>query len=243
MAAVITSFSPSTGPTAGGTAITVVGTSLNLVTTVLVGTTPAAITAQSSTSLTFVTPPQPAGTKTFFLVDETTPAMTPSATPITFSAGAALTPLSTTLATKWKLQVDSSSAQDGTGYILVRGMTDFQPGVDQQTQDDSDYDSGVWGSDVVTQLKWKNTCKLDRKVAAGYTEDPGQAILRAASATTGAPSVVRVRWYDRNGGPEAYEGYGIVTWSDDGGNTSAKSSVSVTIMGRGARATITNPGS
>ncbi|SDJ08138.1 hypothetical protein SAMN05444157_1637 [Frankineae bacterium MT45] len=149
--------------------------------------------------------------------------------------------LSTTLATKWVLQVDTSLAQDGSIWTPARGMTDFQPGVDQQTQDDSDYDAGVWGSDVATQLKWKLTCKFDRKVATGYAEDPGQLALRAAAVNTGNSSIVSVRWFDRNGGQEAYQGLAVVTWSDDGGNTSAKSSVSVAVSGRGPRNTISNP--
>ena len=108
-------------------------------------------------------------------------------------------------------------------------------------QDDSDYDSDGWGSDVKTMLKWSNVVKLARKMAAGFTEDPGQAVIRAAYDKFGSDGVVRVRWYDRNGTVEAYDGFAQVQWSEDGGDATALSMVSVTLTGQGARNVITNP--
>ena len=131
-------------------------------------------------------------------------------------------------------------------YIDVRAIVNLTPSVASTTQDDSSYDDigddgTSWGSDTVTQLKWQISGTCDRKTAAGYVEDPGQAILRIAAAEQGSAAVVPVRWYDRFGGVEAYTGNGIVTWTEKGGSTADKSSVDFTVMGRGPRVTISNP--
>lgn len=247
MAMVLTSFTPAGGPCTGGTKVVITGTGLTAATSVMFGDVQGAIdttAANTATSLTVLAPAIPnadAGAKKITLLDSVTPGEVQSSTSYTYTT--VTTPaLSTSLASKWKFQIDTSVAQDGTAWTDVRGVTNLQPAIDQTTQDDSDYDTGLWGSDVVTQFKWSLVCKVDRKVASGYTEDPGQEALRVASfAATDAGRLVHVRFYDRNGGAEAYEGSGNVKWSDDGGATSDKSSVSVTVMGRGERLTITNP--
>lgn len=248
MAITITSYSPSTGPNTGGTNVVIIGTGLDTVTDVdfgtYHGTINTAAAGNSSTQLTVISPGVPATYVTpvkITLVDTVGGVSAQSATNYTYTAVTSPI-LTSTVASKWILQVDSSVALDGSGYIPVRGMTSFQPAVASTNQDDSDYDSGAWGSDAKTQLKWSNVLKLSRKRAAGYVEDPGQAVLRAAHDQVGAPSTIRCRWYDRNGhGSEAYEGYALVDWSEDGGATTALSMVSVTLMGQGVRTKITNP--
>lgn len=247
MALAITSFTPTTGPCTGGTRVVITGTGLTAVTAVMFGNvegsidTTAVNTALSLTVLSPAIPNDDAGTVKITVLDSVTPTEAQSSGNFTYTA--VTTPTLTSVpASKWKLDVDSSVAQDGSSYIPVRGMTDFQPAVNTTTQDDSDYDSGVWGSDAKTQLKWQNTLKISRKRAAGYVEDPGQAVLRVAHDQVGTAGTVRVRWYDRNGeGSEAYEGFAMVQWSEDGGNTQALNTVSVTLMGQGARSNITNP--
>jgi hypothetical protein len=247
MALAITSFSPSTGPTTGGTKVVIVGTSLDTVDNVMFGATPASIdttATNTATSLTVLAPPinnTDTLVRKINLVDTDTDTEVTSSTNYTYTTVTSPT-LTSVPATIWKCDVDSSVGQDGTGYIPIRGIVDFQPALNTTTQDDSDYDSGLWGSDAKTQLKWQLTTKLSPKRATGYVEDPGQKILRLAHDQVGTAGTVRVRWYDRNGhGSEAYEGFGFVQWSDDGGNTQALRTVSVTIMGQGPRTHITNP--
>ena len=241
MAITITSFTPATGPTSGGTSVVITGTGLDTVDIVEFGSHAGHIdttATNTSTSLTVVSPAIPnadAGAVKILLADSLDGTDVLSSSSFTYTSVAS--PAQTTnLAKKWKFQ-----AWDGSQFVDVKGVTNFQPAVEQTTQDDSDYDSGDWGSDVVTQLKWSLVATVDRKTTSGYTEDPGQAILRLASFESGAAAVVQVRWYDRNGGDEAYTGYGNVKWSEKGGGTADKSSVDVTVMGRGARTTISNP--
>lgn len=247
MAITLTSFTPTGGPTTGGTKVQIVGTGLDTVDNVLFGTVPAAIDttfANTPTLLQVIAPAIPnSGTlvvKIAIVDSASTGLIAVSASSYTYTTVTSPV-LALASAGKWKFAVDTSVGQDGSSYIPVRGITGFTPGVDATSVDDSDFESGVWGSDGVTQVKWSLAVKLDRKVAAGYTEDPGQAVLRLAYPQVGASSVVRVRWNDRNGGPEAFDGFGTVKWSEDGGGTADKSSVSVTVMGRGTRNTITNP--
>lgn len=247
MALAITSFTPSTGPTSGGTKIVIVGTGLLAVTSAAVGDFPAEIdltATNTATSLTLIAPPidnSLAGAYKVTVFDSATPTEAQSASSFTYTV--VVSPvLTSATASKYILKVDSSVGKDGSAFIPVRGMTDFQPSVATTTQDDSDYDSGVWGSDAKTQLKWSNVVKLSRKRAPGYVEDPGQKILRLAHDKVGDEGSVLVQWYDRNGnGSEAYQGFALVQWTDDGGPTTALSTVSVSLMGQGVRTPIENP--
>ncbi|MDQ1738105.1 MAG: hypothetical protein QOH56_4356 [Pseudonocardiales bacterium] len=242
MALAITSYTPTTGSALGGTSCVITGTGLDLVQDVLVGSKLAIIVGTpTATSLTFKTPPGVAGTSPVRVVDSLS-AIAVAGTPFTYTAVTVPETLVSSLARKWKLDVDSSVAQDGTGYIPVRAVMDFQPAVADTMVDDSDYDSNGWGSDVKTMLKWSNVVKLGRKkglTTGGY--DPGQEVLRAAQDQFGAAAVVRIRWYDRNKGPEAYEGFAQVQWNEDGGSTSALGGVTCTLTGNGQRTLITNP--
>lgn len=244
MTLAITSFTPSGGPTTGGTKVVITGTGLDTVDDVLFGAVPAAIdttAVNTATSLQVIAPAiSNSGTlvvKIIVIDNASTGTIVESASSYTYTT-VTLPVLSTSNAAKWRFRIDSAVGLDGSSYIPVRAVTNFQPAFDLTTVDDSDYDSGFMGSDAATQGKWSLVCTIDRKVASGYVEDPGQALLRVAYAT-GTP--VRVSWNDRNGGPEAFDGFGIVKWSEKGGSTADKSSVDVTIMGRGVRNTITNP--
>ena len=71
--------------------------------------------------------------------------------------------------------------------------------------------------------------------------DPGQEYLRAAGEAFGTANQAHIRWYDRNDGPEAYEGSASVAWSPDGGSGTDLETVTVTMAGQGSRTLITNP--
>jgi hypothetical protein len=149
--------------------------------------------------------------------------------------------LVSTLARKYRLDVNTSSTTTAD-WKQVRGVSEFTPTVDSNLEDDSDYDSDGWASQTKTQLAWAIEATLMRKI--GVTSgayDPGQEALRVAGESFGTDGVVHVRWYDREGGAEAYEGYAEVSWAPEGGSTTALSAVSVTLTGKGARSTITNP--
>lgn len=149
----------------------------------------------------------------------------------------------TTLNRKWFLDVEDP-ANPGT-WVGVFGITDFKPGVDTKTGDTSDFGS-AWTGAQNTALGWKVEGKVKRATtaASALAYDPGQEILRAQAMLVGVAARTRIRFYEMEpGGPrvEAYDGYGVVSWSEDGGGQDALSMVSFTITGDGARNAITHP--
>lgn len=148
----------------------------------------------------------------------------------------------TTTNRKWFLDVWDG---DLAAYVGVFGIQEFKPVKAAITQDTSDF-SSVWKGNQVNALSWSLEGKLKRATTAAsdIAYDPGQEILRAASDLTGVPARVKVRWYEMEpGGPrvEAYEGYGTVEWTEDGGNMEAISAVTLKINGDGERTAIAHP--
>lgn len=150
----------------------------------------------------------------------------------------------TTTNRKWYVDVDTGTlSPEWTGIF---GITEFKDALEASLQDDSDFDGEGWKSETNTANKWSLEFKVKRAVtaAAATAYDPGQEELRAAAEETGVANSVHVRWYEMEpGGPrvEAYEGYAAVTWSPDGGNMEALSTVSVKLAGQGKRTPITHP--
>lgn len=148
-----------------------------------------------------------------------------------------------TLARKWAIDVDTKAEGDTVAeWTRVRAINELKPTIDSSLEDDSDYDSDGWTSQTKTSMGWKLEMKMVRKVGfETKAPDPGQEKVRLAADQFGVDGTVHVRWYDRDGGPEAYEGYGTVTWAPDGGGVAALDTASCTITGQGARTAIDNP--
>lgn len=149
-------------------------------------------------------------------------------------------PLISYLARKWRCDVNTGTTASPV-WVQVKGVTNFTPGLTPTTQDSSDYDTDGWGQDEKTMLKWNLAISLLRKGVDEGTPDPGQEALRVKSDQFGTAGTAHVRWYDRNGGPEAYEGFGNVSWEPGGGDASALEPVTVNITGKGTRTDIVNP--
>jgi hypothetical protein len=157
-----------------------------------------------------------------------------------------------TLARKWWLDVNTGT-HAAPAWAPVGGVSDFKFSETKTFQEDSDYDSGGAKSKSATAYEWSIECKLRRKVTAAdpLIHDPGQEAIRTAcKRTTGLANVVEVRWYEMNVdddgdviGPaaEAYQGYTVAQWAEDGGPMDALDTVSVQLQGRGAYADITHP--
>lgn len=149
--------------------------------------------------------------------------------------------LVSTLARKFRVEVDTS-ATAVPAWLQIRAIQTIKPTINNTMVDDADLDSDGWGSQAKTGMAWALELGLLRKVGISTSEyDPGQEAIRAAADAFGPDGVVHVRWYDRDGGPEAYEGYAQVGWSPNGGNVTALDIVAVTLSGQGARTPITNP--
>lgn len=153
-----------------------------------------------------------------------------------------------TLARKWKFDVDVSAAQDGSDWRRVRGATDatFNPGT-AGMQTDTDYDGEGYSSSTATSLEWGGTLTVrrapDRTTPTQY--DPGQEFLRQKANKMGPENTAHIRAYEWNGptGPkaESYEGYVAVAYANGGGAPDALSNATLTLTGQGACLPITHP--
>jgi len=147
---------------------------------------------------------------------------------------------------KWYLDIQTGTEALPV-FAGVFGIQEFKHTVDTGTQDDSDFDSEGWKSEVATSNAFKIELKVKRARQDGVTPavyDVGQEILRNAGATTGEANIVVVQWYEMEpGGPrvEAYEGTVAVQYSEDGGAMDALSTATITLIGRGKRRDITHP--
>lgn len=146
------------------------------------------------------------------------------------------------LARKWAIDIDTSATLTPT-WTRLMGVTEFKPTADPNLEDDSTYDSEGWGSSTKTALTWKNEIKVVRRHdPTDETDyDPAQEALREMAELFGADGVAHIRWYDREGGPEAYTGYAEVSWVPDGGPHTALETVVITLDGKGKRTAISNP--
>lgn len=148
----------------------------------------------------------------------------------------------TALARRWRLDVDMSAAKDGTDYQLCPAITEFQWTAEPNHEESTTYDSDGWDENTKTAQGWEVTATFNRKASADSTTyHPVHEALRAAFFAYGEDSEARVRFYDRNGLPEAYEGYALVTWEPSGGEAKALDQVEVTLTGTGPLEQITNP--
>jgi hypothetical protein len=223
MAISITGIIPATGPTTGGTVHEITGTDLDLVTGVTIGgAAVASFEDLAPTLLRLVSPPGTLGAKDVVL------------------APGAVT-LVSTLARKWKIDINTGTEVSPT-WTAVRAIGELKPTVESNLEDDSDYDSNGWSSNTKTQMSWEIEVKLLRKVGVSSANyDPGQEALRSKADQFGADGTAHVRWYDRDGGPEAYTGFGSVSWEPEGGDAKDLDTVTVKITGNGQRTLITNP--
>ena len=138
---------------------------------------------------------------------------------------------------KWRVDVDLDLAGYSGNWAQLRGMSNFVPGLNNTVADTTDYDTDGWGSDAIMQRKHANTCTVRRNKYAG-SFDPAQETLRGAADSK---AIVHIRWYEREVGGEAYEGYALIQWDPQGGDAPGLSEVNISFLGQGPRTGIANP--
>jgi hypothetical protein len=150
--------------------------------------------------------------------------------------------MSNTTALARKFRVDVSTDLTGAGgWTEVKGIYALKPTADPNNVDTSAYDTNGWDSFEITSYAWGLTASFWRRTTSGVY-DSGQEILRACVGNFGDTARVAVRFYDKNGGPEAYQGVAIVKWERANDGVKDADAATVTLTGDGARTTITNPG-
>lgn len=146
------------------------------------------------------------------------------------------------LARRWKLDLDMSAAKDGSDWQNVIGITEFTQSAEPNIEDSSDYDSGGWAGNTKTGQAWELGVTVNRRINDQVkVYHPTHEAFRLASLAFGSASEVHIRYYDRDGLPEAYEGTAIVTWAPSGGEYTALDQVEMTLTGNGQLLPITNP--
>jgi hypothetical protein len=150
--------------------------------------------------------------------------------------------MSTALARKFRIDVTSDLTLAG-GWLQLNGLSDFSPNSKPNLVDASAYDTNGSASFEKTAEAWTATSTMLRRLATGVY-DPGQELVRAATVGQfGNACRVGMRWYDKNGGPEAYQGVAIVEWARAGTKVQDLDTVTVTFTGTDVPlASITNPG-
>jgi hypothetical protein len=144
--------------------------------------------------------------------------------------------MTTALARRFKVDVSN----DNTTWVPFKGINDLNPPISPTLVGADDYDSNGWNSFEKTMQSWILTIKALRKTTAGVF-DAGQELVRAAQIQFGDTARVYVRWYDRNGAPEAFSGKAIVGWAPSKTGVADLDEVTVTLTGDGILTPITNP--
>lgn len=146
----------------------------------------------------------------------------------------------------WYLDVNTGTVAAPT-WTAVNGIYDFKDTLDAKSIDVSDFSSDGWSDNQNVGKSWGVEFKLWRKRrSASVAYDPGQEFIRLANGTS-----IQVRFYEMSGTGviatgdpriEAYTGTVSVAWSPDGGKFDDGRSVSVNLIGKGKRTSITHPG-
>jgi hypothetical protein len=144
--------------------------------------------------------------------------------------------MSTALARRFKVDVSA----DGTTWIPLKGINDLNPSISPTNQSADDYDSNGWASFEKTMQTWTLVAKALRKTTAGVF-DAGQELVRAAQVQWADAARVYVRWYDRNGAPEAWSGTALVGWVPSKTGVADLDEVTITLSGDGVLTAISNP--
>ena len=151
----------------------------------------------------------------------------------------------TALQRKWRWQINTGTVSV-PNWETVLGLQEFTPSTEPTDQEDNDYESDGWGGSTRTMLVWGLEANIShRKDSTTHVENSVHAFLRLASTAIDTTSgVVHMRWFDKNGSVEAYEGYGLITWAPDGGGMADLERVSITVTPSATSptlSTITNP--
>lgn len=134
----------------------------------------------------------------------------------------------------WKLEVAAYvDGEEPTTWTPVLGITEFTPPKNEKNlEDDSSFDSEGHGSQIATGISWTSEGTVKR-ARASLTEDPGQAILRAAGEGLLEEGFVHVRVTNRTKPTAARVGLADAQWEDNGGPHTDLTTAAFTLSGRG----------
>ncbi|MBE4783906.1 MULTISPECIES: phage tail tube protein [Streptomyces] len=145
------------------------------------------------------------------------------------------------LAREWRVDVNMGT-EEVPDWQLCPGVREFQHTAPPNIEDSSDYDSDGWAGNTKTAQSWALEMTIRRKANKTVKVfHPVHEAIRLAADAYGEANLVHLRWYNREGLPEAYEGKAIPEWEPQGGEYTALGEVAVNFTGDGPRTTIDNP--
>lgn len=144
----------------------------------------------------------------------------------------ASTKLASTLARDWAVQVKDKDDK----WVFVQGLSKFAPKTTPTMKDDSDINSQGYKSQIATALQMTFEGEGFRKGELSgekFTQDPGQAALRAVGRNMGLRNTIHARCWRTDGVEEGYDAYFSVEWTDTDGGNEDLDQFSFTMMSRG----------
>jgi hypothetical protein len=134
--------------------------------------------------------------------------------------------MSNALARKYRVDVTADLSL-ASGFLQLNGINDFNDDITPNLEDSSAYDTTGWTTREVTMQDGQLTATFFRRLNAGVY-DPGQEIVRSCRGQFGDAARCGVRWYDKQGGPEAYSGVFVPTWKRSATGVKALEAVTAT---------------
>jgi hypothetical protein len=146
----------------------------------------------------------------------------------------------TALARRYRIDVNTGTEGAPT-WVQLMGVMDFKPLIDPKIETSSDYeDEGADGNQKVG-YKWTLDITVRRKRSTAGVYDAAQEHIRLKDLQSGDEASVQVRWYERNGGVEAYQGWTVPKWEPDQTGSDALAHAKITMTGDGQVVPIANP--
>jgi hypothetical protein len=147
----------------------------------------------------------------------------------------------TELAREWRLEINMGTAE-APDWQLCPGVREFQPASEPNIEDASDYDGEGWASNEKTGQAWELSVTIRRKANKTVkVYSPVHEAIRLAHFAYGDANKVHLRYMNREGLPEAYEGKAIPNWQPSGGEYTALGETEITFTGDGPLTPIDNP--
>ncbi|TSI11971.1 phage tail tube protein [Brevibacterium aurantiacum] len=146
-------------------------------------------------------------------------------------------PMTPGLVSDYKLEVaefteSATTPSAVTAWTVVRGIQEITPpAVEKNLEDDSDIDSGAWGSQLGTGLEY--TIEGTAKRPQAGSVDPGQEILKKAGKGAGQAGMVWWKLTSKLTG-EGEMGLCDSTFTEQGGARTDLKLAEFTLTGRGA---------
>ncbi|MFC7909070.1 phage tail tube protein [Streptomyces nigra] len=145
------------------------------------------------------------------------------------------------LAREWRLEINMGT-DESPDWQLCPGVREFQPASEPNIEDSSDYDGEGWAGNEKTGQSWEISATIRRKANKSVkVYHPVHEKIRLAHFAYGSSNKIHLRYMNRDGLPEAYEGRAIPNWQPSGGEYTALGEVEITFTGDGALTPIDNP--